>query len=73
MTIRFWDDNYWTLETYLNWLVSIFWSFRIIDIIYSWTIGIFWGLDVLVRPPKEVSVGAIHDPFWVVTNLVSKR
>ena len=30
-------------------------------------------LDVLVRPPKEVSVGATHESFLVVTNLVSER
>ena len=33
ITIRFWDDKYLTLETYINWLLSIFWSFRIIYII----------------------------------------
>ena len=68
----FGNNKYLTLEVDLIGFVNEFWSFRIIYIIYSWTIGRLCGLDVLVRPPREVSVSATHESFWVVTNLVSE-
>ena len=39
---------------------------------YGLNNGKCWGLDLLVRSHRRISVGAIHDPFWVVTNLVSE-
>ena len=32
-----------------------------------------WGLDWLVRSHRRINVGATHDTFWVMTNMVSEH